>query len=42
MRKILEGFGEVGVVNETNGSGLDFVEKIESGYRRATPNMGVV
>ena len=27
MRKRLEGFGEVGIVDETNGFELDFVER---------------
>ena len=30
MRKRLEKFGEVGIVDETNGFGLDFVEKTEN------------
>ena len=43
--KRLERFGEiceVGIVEETNGFGLDFVEKKESGFWYATPEMGPV
>ena len=32
MLDVLERFGEVGTVDETNGFGLDFVEKTESGF----------
>ena len=32
MRKRLQRRGEVGIVDETNGFGLDFVEKAESGF----------
>ena len=31
MEKRLERFGEVGIVDETNGFGLDLVEKTEGG-----------
>ena len=33
MGKRLERFGEVGIVDETNGFGLDFVQKTDSGFR---------
>ena len=39
MRKRLEGFGEVGIVDETNGIGLDIVENTESGFWNATPDV---
>ena len=32
MEKRLERFGEVRIIDETNGFGLDFVEKTESGF----------
>ena len=32
MGKGLEGFGEVGIVDETNGVGRDFFKKIESEF----------
>ena len=32
MGKRLERFGEVGIVDETNGFGMDFVEKTESKF----------
>ena len=32
MGKGLERFGEIGTVDETNGFGLSFVEKTESGF----------
>ena len=32
MGKRLDRFGEVRIVDETNGFGLDFVEKRESGF----------
>ena len=38
----LERFGEVRIVDETNGFGLDFVEKTESGFWSTTPNMGAI
>ena len=31
MGKMLESFGDAGIVNEINGSGLDFVQKAENG-----------
>ena len=38
----LERFGEVRIVGETNGFGLDFVEKTESGFWSTTPDVGAV
>ena len=38
MRKRLEGFGEVDIVDETNGFELDFVEMTESGFRSNNPD----
>ena len=40
--KGLERFGDVGVVDETNGFGLDFFEKTESGLWSTTPDVGAV
>ena len=40
MGKRLERFGEVMIVDETNGFGLDSVKKIESGFWSATPDVG--
>ena len=42
MGKRLERFGEVRVVDETNGFGLDFVEKTESRFWSTTPDVGAV
>ena len=42
MGKRLERFGEVRIIDETNGLGLDFVKKTESGLWRTTPNVGAV
>ena len=42
MRKRLERFGEVWVVDETGGFGQDFVEKTERGFRSTTPDTGAV
>ena len=42
MGKRLERFGEVRTVDETNGFGLDFVEKTETGFWRTTPEVGAV
>ena len=42
MRKRLDRFDEVGIVDETNGSGLDFFEKTESGFWNTTPDVGAV
>ena len=41
LRKRLERYCEIGIVDETNGFGLDFVEKTESGFWSATPDVGV-
>ena len=35
-------FGEVRIVDETNGFGLDVVKKAYSGFWRAISNMGAV
>ena len=40
MGKRLERFGEVGIIDETNGFGLDFVKKTESGFWGNTPDVG--
>ena len=44
MGKRLERFGEVRVriVDGTNGLGLDFVKKKESGFWSTTPDVGAV
>ena len=42
MGKRLERFGEVRIIDETNGFGLDFVEKIESRFLSTTPDVGAV
>ena len=42
MRKTLEGFNEVRIVDEANGFGLDFMEKTESGSRSTTPGAEAV
>ena len=42
MVKRLERFGEVRIIDETNGFGLDFVEKTESGFWSTTPDVGAV
>ena len=39
-RKRLERFDDVGIVDETNGFGLDFAEKAEGGLRSAIPRRG--
>ena len=41
MRIRLERFGEVEIVDEMNGFGLDFVKKTESGCKSASPGMRV-
>ena len=38
----LKRFGEVGIVDETNGFGLDFVEKTESIFWSTTSDVGAV
>ena len=40
MGKRLERFGEVRIIDETSGFGLDFVEKTESTFWRTTPDVG--
>ena len=42
MGKRLERFGEVGIIGETNGFGLDFFEKTESRFWSTTPDVGAV
>ena len=42
MGKRLERFGEVRIIDETNGFGLDFVEKTESRIWSTTPDVGAV
>ena len=42
MRERLKGFGEVRIVDETNGFGLDFVKKIETGFWSSIPDVGAV
>ena len=40
MGKRLERFGEVRIIDETNGFGLDFMEKTESSFWGTTPDIG--
>ena len=40
--KRLETFGEVRIIDETNGFGLDFVKKTESGFWSTILDMGKV
>ena len=40
MGKRLEKFGEVMIVDETNGFGLNIVGKTESEFLSATPDVG--
>ena len=42
MRKRLERFSDVEITGVTNGFGLDFVEKTESGFWSTTPDVGAV
>ena len=42
MGKRLERFGEVRIIDETNGFGLEFVEKTESRFWSTTPDVGAV
>ena len=42
MGKRLERFDGVRIVDETNGFGLDFVEKAESRFWSTTPDVGAV
>ena len=37
MREMFEKFGEVVIVDETNGFGLNFVEEAASGFGSTTP-----
>lgn len=37
-----ERFSEVVIIDETNHSGLDFIEKTASGFQTATPDIGAV
>ena len=42
MRKRLDRLGEVRIVDETNGFGLDCVNKTESGFWSTTPDLGAL
>ena len=42
MGKRLERFGEVRIVDEMNGFGLDFFKKTESRFWSTTPDVGAV
>ena len=42
MGKRLEQFGEVRIIYETNGFGVDFVKKTESKFWSTTPEVGAV
>ena len=42
MGKRVERFCEATIVDETNGFGLDFVEKTESRFWSTTPDVGAV
>ena len=42
MGKRLEQFGEVRIIDETNGFGLDFVKRTESRFWSTTPDVGAV
>ena len=42
MGKRLERFGEVRIIDETNGFGLDFVEKTEIRFWSTIPDVGAV
>ena len=42
MGERLERFGEVRIIDETNGFGLDFVKKTERGSWSTTPEVGAV
>ena len=42
MGKRLERFGEVRIIDETNGFGLGFVKKTESGFWSTTTDVGAV
>ena len=40
MGKRLERFGEIKIIDERNGFGLDFVEKTESRFWSTSPDVG--
>ena len=42
MGKRLERFGEIRIIDETNGFGLDFAEQTESRFWSTTPDVGAV
>ena len=42
MGNMSERFGKVRIVDETNGLGLDFVKKTESGFWSTTPDVGAL
>ena len=42
MRKRLEEFGEVMIIDKADGIGLDFVGKEKRGFRSTTPDKGAV
>ena len=42
IEKGLERSGEVRIIDETHGFGLDFVEKTESRFWSTTPDVGAV
>ena len=42
MGKRLERFGEVSIVDERNGIGVEFVKKTESGISSTAPGVGAV
>ena len=42
MGKRLGQFGEVRIIDETNGFGLEFVKKTESRFWSTTPDVGAV
>ena len=42
MRKRLERFDEIEIVDETNRFGMDFFEQTESKFRTFTPDMEAV
>ena len=42
MRKRLQGFGEVRIVDEMNGFELDLFKKKENEYRSTTPDLRAV
>ena len=42
MGKMSERFGEIRIIDETNGFGLDFVKKTESRFWSTTLDVGAV